>query len=229
MTLTPAMTWDCVQLRAGPELGPVDGHRVEQRGRGEVGREGERQAEGCGQSGAEQRRPEDVERHIGTASGNGIDLRDQRFAAQIALQFQDVLREAVRRCVVPPEGAHRRLIRARRPPQPEIDAARVDRGQRAELFGDGEWRMVGQHHPAGAESNGGGVGGDVRDQHTGRRRSDRRHVVMLGIPDAPIAEGLCLPGQRHATGDGVTHVLAFADRGQIQDRQRNVHVQHDLS
>ena len=38
-------------------------------------------------------------------------------------------------------------------------------GERAELLGDHERRVVGQHHAARAEPDRAGVGGDVGDQH----------------------------------------------------------------
>ena len=50
-------------------------------------------------------------------------------------------------------------------PEPEVDPARVQRGERAELLGDHQRRVVGQHDPAGAEPDRLGVGGDVGDEH----------------------------------------------------------------
>ena len=89
-----------------------------------------------------------------------------------------------------PQRAKRRHIAARRPAEPEIDAPRVQLGQCAELLGNHEWRVIGKHDAARAQSNGLRVRRDVRDQHRGGARCDRRHVVVLGVPDAPIAAGL---------------------------------------
>ena len=79
------------------------------------------------------------------------------------------------------------LVGPRRAAEPEVDPARVQRRQRPELLGDHQRRVVGQHDPAGAEPDRLGVGGDVGDQHRRRRGGDRRDVVVLGVPDPPVA------------------------------------------
>ena len=59
---------------------------------------------------------------------------------QIALQFQNVLREGIgghRIAAQRPQGV---LVAARRASQTKIDPARVQRFQRAELLGDGQRR-----------------------------------------------------------------------------------------
>ena len=74
-----------------------------------------------------------------------------------------------------------------------------------------------------------GVGGDVGDQHAGGRRGDRGHVVVLGVPDPPVPVPLRRLGQRDAGGEAVARGLPGADRGQVQDRQRNGHGNATLS
>ena len=59
--------------------------------------------------------------------------------------------------------------------------------ERAELLGDGERGMVGEHDAAGAEADGVGVGADMGDEHAGGRGGDRGHVVVLGVPDTSIS------------------------------------------
>ena len=81
------------------------------------------------------------------------------------------------------QGEHRVLVRARSASEAEIDPTRMQRFQGAELLGDGQRSVVGQHHAAGTQADRLGVGGHVGDQHAGRRRRDARHVVVLGVPD----------------------------------------------
>ena len=55
------------------------------------------------------------------------------------------------------QRAHGELIRARRPAEAQIDAARIQRGQRAELLGHHQRRMVGQHDAARADADAAGA------------------------------------------------------------------------
>jgi hypothetical protein len=71
----------------------------------------------------------------------------------------------------------------------------MQRLQGAELLGYHQRSVIGQHHPAGANPDCRGRGRQVRDQHSRRRAGDSRHVVVLGYPEAPVAELLDAPGQ----------------------------------
>ncbi len=51
----------------------------------------------------------------------------------------------------------------------ELDTPGMEGGERSELLGDGQRRMVGEHDAARAEEDPVGVGGDVGDQDCGRR------------------------------------------------------------
>ena len=61
------------ELVGGPELAPIHRHGLMQRIGREVGCEGVGQAEGSGQLGTEQRRAQDVERHVGPGTGDRLD------------------------------------------------------------------------------------------------------------------------------------------------------------
>ena len=137
--------------------------------------------------------------------------------AEIALKFEDVLWEVVGRARVSAQRIHRVLIRTWRPAQTEVDPPRVHRGQRAELLGDRQGRVIGQHHPAGAESDCLGQSAHVRDKDTGSRRGNARNVVVLGVPDTLVAQLFSLLGQHDAGGEAVTSRLAPPDRRQIKD------------
>ena len=66
----------------------------------------------------------------------------------------------------------------------------IERLQRAELLGDHQRRVVGQHDAAGADADGRGAGGHVADDHRGRGAGDAGHVVVLGQPEAAVAPAL---------------------------------------
>ena len=208
----------CELLRRA-ELAPIQLHRIDQRARSEVRSERERQPEHRCEAGTEQRRAEDVQRHVRTSSGNGGDTRDRRLAPEESLQFEHVFGEPIGGMGVAAHGSHRVLVAARSPPEPEIDPARVQRRERAELLGDGERRVVRQHHTTGAETDGGGVGGDVGDQHAGGGRCDRGHVVVLGVPDTLVSPSLRPLRQRHAVGKRIGRRVAASDDRQIENRQ----------
>ena len=108
-------------------------------------------------------------------------------------------------------------VGARRTPDTQIDAAGVGRLEQRELLGHYEWRVVGQHHSAGAHAHPLGGRGHHRDQQGRVGRGHRWHVVMLGQPVAAIAGcigDLCQPpggGQRVAGG------LVVADGHEVKD------------
>jgi hypothetical protein len=80
------------------------------------------------------------------------------------------------------QDRRRPLIAARRTAQPKIDPAGVQRLEDRELLGHGQRRVVGQHHPAGAEPDPLGLGAQMGQQNRRRGRGHRRHVVVLGYP-----------------------------------------------
>ena len=55
---------------------------------------------------------------------------------------------------VPAQRAHGQSVGARGAAEAEVDAIGVQRGQGAELLGDNQRRMVGQHHAARADTDG---------------------------------------------------------------------------
>jgi hypothetical protein len=95
----------------------------------------------------------------------------------------------------------------------------VQRLQRPELLGDHQRRVVRQHHPAGAEPDRLGVGGDVSDQHRRRRGGDRADVVVLGVPDPLVAAALRRPGQLDAAGEAFGDRLLAPDGGEVENRK----------
>src|SRR6185437_10811868 len=100
-------------LRAGLVFRTVSRGRSLQGGRGEVRGEGVRQAKRGGKLGAEKRGAQDVQRHAGPVAGGRAHAGNASAPTEIALQFQDVLREAVRGLRGTPQRAHRVLVGTR--------------------------------------------------------------------------------------------------------------------
>ena len=71
--------------------------------------------------------------------------------------------------------------------------------QHPELFGDDERRVIRQHHAARTDPDRRGRRREVRDQDRRRRARDAGHVVMLGDPEALVAEALDGTGELDRT------------------------------
>ncbi|MNT26384.1 hypothetical protein D3C72_1619550 [compost metagenome] len=150
------------QLCRRLEVGPVVGNGLQQVARGKVRGKGIGQAQFRCQVGAEQAGTEDPHRDVMLA-------RHAAHAAlavvgQVVTQLSDVLAEvALWRSTT--QGAHGRPGAAWRTPEAQVDAARVQGVERAELLGHHQRRVVGQHDATGANADmPGGVGDFVDDQ-----------------------------------------------------------------
>ena len=135
-----------------------------------------------------------------------------------------------------PYRLHRHLVGARRAPQPEIDAAREEARQRAELLRDDVRRMVRQHDAAGAHPDGLRPGRDVRDDDRRGGAGDASHVVMLGHPDAPVAPALGVGREVARVVQSGRLVGLLGDANELEQGQRrhrrlagNTHTQADAS
>ena len=149
---------------------------------------------------------------------HGAHRAGRAAAREIGHQLQHVLREVVD---VAGEGAAQRprgaLVGARRAAEAEIDAAGIERLQGAELLGDDQRRVVGQHDAAGADADGRRAGGDMADHHRGRGAGDAGHVVVLGQPVAAVAQALGMPGEVEGVAQGLAGVAALDDRREVED------------
>ncbi|ERB54235.1 hypothetical protein N806_24225 [Rhodococcus sp. P27] len=150
-------------------------------------------------------------------TGNGIDSGDARSVAEVALKLEYVLREAVRRTRVASQSLHRLLITTGRAAETEIDSTGVQSLEGAELLGDRQRCVVGQHDSTGAEADFAGVRGDVADQNAGCRRRDGTHVVVLGVPDSLVAPLLGTLRQGHAGVEAVFGGFVVPDVGEVED------------
>ncbi|CAD5295455.1 conserved hypothetical protein [Bosea sp. 62] len=209
-----------VELGRGLEALAIDGQRVHQRIRREMRGEGVGQAEHGGELRAEQAGAENPERDIGVGARHGLDhlIRLQR--SEQRLQLQHVLREALGRVGLAPQRAPGALVGAGRTAEPEVDAAGIERLQRAELLGDHDWRMVRQHDPAGPDADRFGAFGDVADRDRGRGAGDAGHIVVLGQPEAGVAEPFGMAGEVAAVVEGVCCGRPLGNEGEVEDGKR---------
>ena len=156
--------------------------------------EREGKAQRGGELGAEQARAEDPDLDVGAGAGEGAHPLARLRLAEVAEQLDDVLGKAVG--VAHQRAAERvggRRVGPGRAPEPEVDPPGVERVERAELLGDDQRRVVGEHDPARADADRRRAGGDVSDRNRGRGAGDAGHVVVLGEPEAAVAPALGVP------------------------------------
>ena len=115
------------------------------------------------------------------------------------------------------EGLRGPRIGAGRPAEAEVDAVRVERGERAELLGDDERGVIGQHDAAGADADGFRAAGDVAEGDGGGGAGDAGHVVVLGEPEAAIAEALGVAGEIERAVERIGGRAALRDGGEVED------------
>lgn len=104
----------------------------------------------------------------------------------------------------------------------QVDAAGEQGGQGAELLGDDQRGVVGQHDAAGPDADAVGGGGHLADHDGGGRTGHARNAVVLGQPVLPVAPPVGMPGQIDGVTEGLADRPAIADRGQVEDRERHV-------
>jgi hypothetical protein len=154
------------------ELGAVDGCRLVQLRRREVRGEGEGQAQHRRQLGAEGARSQDPHFHLSPGPWHRAHHLAFPGRGQEAQQLDHVAGEAFRSAgQMAAERAGGHGVGSRRPAKTQIDTAGIERRQGAELLGDDQRRVVGQHHPAGADADGAGAWAtyDVARGDQGRR------------------------------------------------------------
>ena len=178
--------------------------------------EGEGQTHEPGQLGAVAARPEQPHRRVLALGGHG---RDGPVAAEVGEQLAELLGEVVgaQRGGAPAQGACGALIRAGGTADTEVDPPGVQRVERAELLGDDERLVVGQHHTARADPDALRHGGQVGDQDGGCRARDTGHPVVLGDPVPPEAELLGEPHQLRAGGERGRRGRVRADGGEVEN------------
>ena len=166
---------------------------------------------------AEMARAENPQRHVGACGRHRLNPLAGTGRCQECLHFENVLRKIISRLRRAAQGAQRELIGAGGPSEAEIDAARKQPRQRAELFGDHIGRVVGQHDAAGADADRCGALGNMGQHDGGRRTGDARHVVVLGHPDPPVSPALGMHSDIARMIERATRVGLFGDPDEIED------------
>ncbi len=185
----------------------------------EVRGEGVGQTELSGELSPEEGRSQDDERHVRSGAGVGADSGDPALTGEIPVELHDVAVETVCFSAVATQCAHRGAIGARGTAQPKIDAPGEERLKGAELLGDHQRSVIGQHDPARADPDALGGRRDVLDDQCRSRGRDVRHVVVLGEPQPGIAQSVCRLRQAGATGDRFRRGFSGTHDGEIQKGQ----------
>ena len=109
------------------------------------------------------------------------------------------------------EGAGGATVAAGCAADAEVDAVGELGGDGAEVFGDFEAAVVGEHDAAGADADVLGAGGDLGDEDFGGGAGEGAGVVVLGEPVAGVAESVAGFGELEGFGDGLGGAAAGAD------------------
>ena len=113
----------------------------------EVRGEGVGHAAHPGQLGAEQAGAQQPHGYVGVMPRYGDHFLIIGAWAEVARQLLDIVREVVRATgAVAAQGVSRHLVGTWCTAQAQVDSPGVQAGQGAELLGDYQWRVVGQHH-----------------------------------------------------------------------------------
>jgi hypothetical protein len=199
-----------VQLLRRLEAAAVELEGLHHRRRREMRGEGERHAQHRRQLRAIKAGPEQPDRYRQSVAGNGADPLSGYRRAEIGAQLRDILRKPVGiGGQVAAQRPRRHHVGAGCAPEAEIDAARKQRLQRAELLRDHQRRVVRQHDPPGADAHRVGGGGDLPDHHRGRGAGDAGHVVVLRQPVAPVFQPLGVTGEVQRVAERVAGTLAL--------------------
>ena len=117
------------------EIAVVQQQRLVHRIGREMGSERVRQPQGGGQLRAEQARAQQPHGHVETCTGHSTHRLALLHRLEIAQHLLHVLRKLLGAVEIAPQRTRRRLVGAWRTAQAQIDAARIQRRQRAELLG----------------------------------------------------------------------------------------------
>ena len=163
---------------------------------------------------------ENKDRHVGILARHGAHRLARRGGAQIRQQLLHVARKGFHVARHAAERLHGRGIGIDTPPQPQVDAPRMQRRQRAELFGHHQRHMVRQHDAACPDTDGACGGRDMADHHGGGGPGDAGGVVMLDQPVTAIAQTLGLTRKLHRLAEGGRGVTALLDGHEIMNGKR---------
>jgi hypothetical protein len=200
----------------------IEAEGIEHIGRREVGSEGEWQAEVRGELGAVQAGAEQPDGNLQACAGESPEFFARVGYFEIVLELEDVFREAIGGGgKIAAKRAGGELVGARSAAEAEIDAAGKKRGERAELFGDNQRRMIGEHDAARAYADVFRATGYVSDNDGGGGAGDAGHVVVFGEPEAVVAPGFGVLREVDGIAEGDRGGGALGDWGEVEDGERD--------
>ena len=180
-----------------------------------MAREGIGQAQFCCELGAEEARPQHPE--LGLRAKAGCRM-DRGLASHQCHQLGHILWEHLGRAVqILAQRALKFGAGAGRAPEPKIDATRKQRIECAELLGNLERRVVGQHDPARADADGRGGVADMREHDRGRAPGNALHRVMFCNPEALAADLFRRLCQARRCAESVRYSAAFAHGDEVEN------------
>src|SRR5699024_9431995 len=115
------------------------------------------------------------------------------------------------------------LVRSRCPAKPQVDSARVELFQRAELLSDDIGSMVGQHDTAGTNPNGVAAFRDMAYHNRRRCAADPRTVVMVDHPDTVVSPALGMGGEITRIIERLTGTPLLGNTNKFKNGERQGH------
>ena len=107
-------------------------------------------------------------------------------AAQLVHKFREIVACNMKRTAERPSGCG---VTPGCAAEAQVDAARKERFERAELFCNDQWRMIWQHDAARAHTDFRGCICDVADQHGSRRACHAANIMVFSQPKSLVAQG----------------------------------------
>ena len=132
-----------------------------------------------------------------------------------------MLREVVgdRGFAIAAKGKGFELATARSAADAEVDAVGKHGVEGAKDFGDLERGVVWKHDAAGAHADARSFGGSAGDEDLGCGGGEKIHGVVLGVPEAGVAESVDVAGEVEGVGEGVGRREAGGDGGLVEYRE----------
>ena len=152
--------------------------------------------------------------------GSGSHTRPRSgCVAEVGEDLDDLLGEVARIGGPAAQCGGREPVRARGAPQTQVDPAGVQRGQGADLLGNDERGVVGQHDAAGGNAQAVGGGQDLSHEDDGRRGQVGGGAVVLGKPVALVAGGVGGSSEGDHVVEGVGAGATGADGHHVHEGQ----------
>ena len=99
----------------------------------------------------------------------------------------------------------------------KIDAVGEDGVEGAKDLGDFERGVVLEHDAAGSDTDAGGFGGGSGDEDLGRGAGEHVHGVVLGVPEAGVAEAVDVAGEVEGVSERLRGCGAGRDGGLVEN------------